>query len=421
MMGYWDQAEGNLVKEPKVYDQFVYDNEKNEGVIAAFESLGTHINEYEAAVNDTLTNVTTLKNIYSDFDKVLPQLDTLKNTMLTQVETFKTADEALVKDMTLAVEEAMKKDESLNEDLALLAELDSENGAMDPVTGNVTGTGVTDSNAAGTAENPTSIGNADSVSAYTVQPGDTLSKIARENNTTVDELVKANNIANPNLINVGQNLVIPGAAGVATTATIGGVDHVAGGDSTLAGGTPSPVGGQPVQTQPVVQQPVVSGSVPYSGSLHTKRQATDGCDSTAGQVTGGHQSYSIVPDGSYNGAPGTISQSDYELLIAQVAGESANKPDDMLGVTCTILNRLEAGGGYGSSVHQVLEKGYFPWGRTYQAYVPGGKYYNTEWGQDKLAMVTQVVNDALSGTRNVNSNVYYYSGDGTNNYFSDVV
>jgi len=43
---------------------------------------------------------------------------------------------------------------------------------------------------------------------YVVKSGDTLSEIANEYDTTVDELVEENNIENPNLINVGQELVI---------------------------------------------------------------------------------------------------------------------------------------------------------------------------------------------------------------------
>lgn len=44
------------------------------------------------------------------------------------------------------------------------------------------------------------------LSSYTVQPGDTLSKIAARFGTAVDELVKLNNIVNPNLIYSGQIL-----------------------------------------------------------------------------------------------------------------------------------------------------------------------------------------------------------------------
>lgn len=44
---------------------------------------------------------------------------------------------------------------------------------------------------------------------YTVKPGDTLYSIAIKFGTTVPALVAANNIANPNLIQIGQVLVIP--------------------------------------------------------------------------------------------------------------------------------------------------------------------------------------------------------------------
>lgn len=44
---------------------------------------------------------------------------------------------------------------------------------------------------------------------YTVQPGDTLFKIARQFGVTVDALVAANNLPNRNLIRVGQVLQIP--------------------------------------------------------------------------------------------------------------------------------------------------------------------------------------------------------------------
>ena len=44
---------------------------------------------------------------------------------------------------------------------------------------------------------------------YTIQPGDNLTKIAKQFGTTVDTLVRYNRIANPNLIYAGSELVIP--------------------------------------------------------------------------------------------------------------------------------------------------------------------------------------------------------------------
>lgn len=57
------------------------------------------------------------------------------------------------------------------------------------------------------------VGTALADTTYVVQPGDTLSRIARMYGTTVLDLVAANNIENPNLIRVGQVLVIPGVDG----------------------------------------------------------------------------------------------------------------------------------------------------------------------------------------------------------------
>lgn len=48
---------------------------------------------------------------------------------------------------------------------------------------------------------------------YTVERGDTLGKIAREHGVSLSDLIEANNISNPNLIRIGQVLVIPGEEG----------------------------------------------------------------------------------------------------------------------------------------------------------------------------------------------------------------
>ena len=44
---------------------------------------------------------------------------------------------------------------------------------------------------------------------YTVKAGDTLSGIAMKYKTTVAKLMELNEIANPNWINIGQEIMIP--------------------------------------------------------------------------------------------------------------------------------------------------------------------------------------------------------------------
>ena len=45
---------------------------------------------------------------------------------------------------------------------------------------------------------------------YTIQPGDTLTKIAKKHNTRVEEVLRANSaILNPDQLKVGQRIVVP--------------------------------------------------------------------------------------------------------------------------------------------------------------------------------------------------------------------
>lgn len=64
-------------------------------------------------------------------------------------------------------------------------------------------------------------------SSYVVRPGDTLSAIAQRHNTTISALVNANQLANPDVIRVGQLLRIPDTAAGLPGYTTGAhdVDH----------------------------------------------------------------------------------------------------------------------------------------------------------------------------------------------------
>ena len=52
-----------------------------------------------------------------------------------------------------------------------------------------------------------------SILFYLVQPGDTLWKIARRYQTTMDTLARVNQISNPDRIDIGQKLIIPKQVG----------------------------------------------------------------------------------------------------------------------------------------------------------------------------------------------------------------
>ena len=69
---------------------------------------------------------------------------------------------------------------------------------------------------------------------YTVKKGDTLSAIAKNYNTTVNNLAKLNNIKNVNLIYVGQVLIISGKTASTSSSSSGGSSGSSGSSSSSA-------------------------------------------------------------------------------------------------------------------------------------------------------------------------------------------
>src|SRR5260370_31913402 len=76
---------------------------------------------------------------------------------------------------------------------------------------------------------------------YTVQPGDNLYRIGLKFGVSADALAKANGIVNPNIVLVGQKLIIPGVTAL-PTATSSAATVVAAGTQTGAetSGTATP-------------------------------------------------------------------------------------------------------------------------------------------------------------------------------------
>ena len=72
---------------------------------------------------------------------------------------------------------------------------------------------------------------------YTVARGDSLTRIARKNQTTIADLMKANNLTSSSVLNVGQKLIVPGKAPAGAPGSFGGGDAaVTGATYTVKGG-----------------------------------------------------------------------------------------------------------------------------------------------------------------------------------------
>lgn len=86
------------------------------------------------------------------------------------------------------------------------------------------------------APTPTTAAPTSSSLTYTIQAGDTLAAIADRFNVSVDDIVSANSIENPDVISIGQQLTIPTGGGAT------GGSNGSGSDSSTAGATGSTSG-----------------------------------------------------------------------------------------------------------------------------------------------------------------------------------
>lgn len=63
-------------------------------------------------------------------------------------------------------------------------------------------------------------GTSASANTVTVQAGDTVAEIASQNGTTIQQIVNQNNLQDPNLIYVGDKIVIPGGNSAVTSSSV---------------------------------------------------------------------------------------------------------------------------------------------------------------------------------------------------------
>jgi LysM repeat protein len=122
------------------------------------------------------------------------------DTLLSIATRFNTTPEAIAQLNSLADPNALTLGQKLQIPGTGAAASGAATGGAAAASGQTGGTGAATGAAGGT-------------SSYTVQPGDTLGAIARRFGTTVTELVRINNITNPDALQVGQKLTVPGTGG----------------------------------------------------------------------------------------------------------------------------------------------------------------------------------------------------------------
>jgi len=131
------------------------------------------------------------------------------------------------------------------------------------------------------------------VSNYKIRSGDTLSKIAARHNTTVDALVKANKLKDPNKISAGQTLKIPDGFDAKPTRPTPAPRKGAQGDRFEPGKTTSP-SGSTTPSKPAANEEL--------GGLSRKYEARGPGTVSTGKGDNGGVSYGSYQFASKNGS-----------------------------------------------------------------------------------------------------------------------
>ena len=125
-----------------------------------------------------------------------------------------------------------------------------------------------------------------SASVHTIKAGETLSVIARKYGVKVGELAAANNIADPTKIRVGQELKVPGKAGV----------------STPSAPAPAPVA-EPEPVAPTPSAPPAFNPSPFTTPSPFTSDPMNPIESSASPISTVPAGTPVVPVVEQNGAP----------------------------------------------------------------------------------------------------------------------
>lgn len=204
-----------------------------------------------------------------------------------------------------------------------------------------------------------------STNSYTVKKGDTLHDIAEEYNVDLKELIAYNNISDPNIILVGEKILIPTTGVVAINK-----NKVS----------------TPEKTNNTVSQNRETTSKTNQPKEETKPENSNTTYKSKGsfQVTNDNKKYNL-------------SESELDFFMAVVASEAdKDSIDDCLAVSSVILNRCEAKNWVASHgtdpIRQIKAPGQFA------GYFDG--YYKKYLNGNVNNNVRTAVMDALNGTRN---------------------
>lgn len=113
----YNQAEATAEKEPKVFQEFTYDNDSNGGVLNKFEEIKSKIQEIKGIIQQLGLDYDKLVEKYEAFTNYAETMKGIVNAMNQNADAIQSNYKGVVDTAKQAVEEHMKVDSSLMTDL----------------------------------------------------------------------------------------------------------------------------------------------------------------------------------------------------------------------------------------------------------------------------------------------------------------
>ena len=166
-VAYYDEAEDTLEKIPQTFEDFMYDNQNDGGILALFDEVVSKVSALKGDVESLGQQYTELKEKYDTFTNFNETMDGIYKGMQLIIEDIDKAVNNVITTAQQAVEEHMTEDETLMADLEQLNDMLGISNGEDWERSSasfVSGAGVASGNGAGNETGGTSTGN-DAVSA----------------------------------------------------------------------------------------------------------------------------------------------------------------------------------------------------------------------------------------------------------------
>ncbi|MCR5224001.1 MAG: hypothetical protein K6C11_02525 [Bacilli bacterium] len=116
----YDQSEAVAEKEPTVFQNFIYDNKENGGVLNKFTEIDSKITEVKGFINELSGNYKTMVEKYDAFTNLSEQMDAIISTMNSRADNVAKYFNNIITTAEQAVEEHAKTDKNLMDDLDVL-------------------------------------------------------------------------------------------------------------------------------------------------------------------------------------------------------------------------------------------------------------------------------------------------------------